>query len=914
MKKLIFCLLCISSFADIKRLKSLYKDGLYLDAAREAEDFLKVNTNPKKKNTALYYLALSYKQQKFYDRALMSFAKMDRGDLREEALYHTAMIHLEQDAPKSALSTMERISSASSAKSEAKFQIAEYFYSKNNFKSAAKLYKEIISDRSNRYKDAILRMGLLSFKQDKHVDAISFLEAYLMEEGALSEEKRGAALYRLALANEKLGYLKESKSYHQKITNSLSNTEYYGHSLNALIKMNLKEPAEDLTRIVKQAKNHFLNRENESGLLEMISLVEDVNIDLALDIASVNLPFDSLKRKKARLYIKKGDNKKALEVVKWLDDDESTYLKAFALYAMKNYKGVINLNVLSKISESSLFYNEAVLKLGWTYLGLKDYDKADQYFSSLPQSGEGCYGLLLTKEGKEDKEILGLLKSYSKINSNQELDKSFYSKAISYALKSEDNEAAYLAAKNLLKRVKSDDSLKKMISMLIDIKKYKDILHYAGQLSKKKERLFFEGVARLNMHEYAAAIETFKQSLNDRNLGAESAFYLIDAYLSMNNYSEAIKYANIYIKKGYKKDLIKVMERKGIALFRLKKYGEAIKLYESMLEAGADKDVTHFRMADVYYNLRDYDRAFEMYKQLFDNESEYREKAFYSAAIILYNKKDYDKGADVINQALSHYPNSKYEEELYQMLGEMRLAQGEIAKAVLNYERFLTLVSEERQEETIVRLALHFAKTGRVNVSEKFVAKLINQDKKEIELGKLEYRAGKVDAALARYESIVDTKYSDEANYLLGEHYLAGKRDVDKSIEYMDKVLQDRDSKFKHRALFKKAMGYFDKKDYKRSVIILNSLKQVYHSDDLQEQVYLKLAEAYDKLNEKESSINVYKEFLKKYNGSKYQVSVLEKLVIYYINTSQKSEAAQYLKELEKRDVQVAKKYESSVK
>jgi TolA-binding protein len=164
----------------------------------------------------------------------------------------------------------------------------------------------------------------------------------------------------------------------------------------------------------------------------------------------------------------------------------------------------------------------------------------------------------------------------------------------------------------------------------------------------------------LSFDPYNEAVRALRQYLNDypdSDRADEANAYLVNLFMSTNNYKEAL----LTIEKVRNMDektrtaYQKIAHNRGVELFNGRDYFEAIKLFRKSLDFPYDKSIeadNYYWIGESYYRLASYDLATEYYKKYMQQLAAYRTDqyylAYYNLGYSYYKQKDY-------SQAISYF-------------------------------------------------------------------------------------------------------------------------------------------------------------------------------------------------------------------------------------------------------------------
>ncbi|MDN4164064.1 tetratricopeptide repeat protein [Cytophagales bacterium LB-30] len=175
----------------------------------------------------------------------------------------------------------------------------------------------------------------------------------------------------------------------------------------------------------------------------------------------------------------------------------------------------------------------------------------------------------------------------------------------------------------------------------------------------QEEASFAAAKIAFTQGEYSDAIEGFKKfskNYPSSSYQEEVNELLSEAYLSSNNYQEALAYMESIPNKSanIKKTYQRVAVYKGVELFNNANYYEAVKIFEKSLQFPMDKEwtaIAHFWMGEAYSIGKKYNEAINAYAAVFRQAaegSEYFIRARYGIGYAYFNTKQYEK-------ALTHF-------------------------------------------------------------------------------------------------------------------------------------------------------------------------------------------------------------------------------------------------------------------
>ncbi|MGB6130065.1 MAG: tetratricopeptide repeat protein [Psychrilyobacter sp.] len=261
-------------------------------------------------------------------------------------------------------------------------------------------------------------------------------------------------------------------------------------------------------------------------------------------------------------------------------------------------------------------YIQALNSLGRFYEEEKNYELAIDYYEKAAEQNSGNAFL-----------NLGFIYEKGKgVEKNIDQAKIYYEKAI---------EQGNYKAKEVLSYLEGTDN-KQLNSLLIDYEKNKSNMNY----------LFVLGTAYLNTKNYKKAIEYYKRSLG---LGCERAkLQLAKAYFFNKDYEEAME---LYHELEDTKNPIIYNSLAKIYTY-WEDYNAALYCIQQSLKT-SDDDRTKVLLIEIYIKMRDYIKAFEIFRTI--NVMTSKLKVLEIGVCI--NLKEYEKAIELINKEIHQKSN-----------------------------------------------------------------------------------------------------------------------------------------------------------------------------------------------------------------------------------------------------------------
>ncbi len=441
-------------------------------------------------------------------------------------------------------------------------------------------------------------------------------------------------------------------------------------------------------------------------------------------------------------------------------------------------------------------------------------------------------------------------------------------------------EAWFLSAESMFKLGEYDSALKFYLYLLSQIPntKFKDKANY---------RL---GEIYLKGKNFKQAIEKFKlaiESSTDESLISQSAYQLGEIYFEQGDFKNALRYytlsyevdttgeiapfsifssALVYQKQGKfqdaidkYKDLIQRFEKNGLKFekilkraklnlidcyYRVKDYGEVVKMVRDFLNEGIEDEKILFVLAESYYELNLLDSAkvcYELYLERFPTGDFVRHSA-YSLGWIYYKRKDYDKAIQVFD-TLSRGDDEIAELSLF-YLGDVKKVSADTVGAISAFENF---VKRSKANPTLKTLANY-------------------------ELGLIYFSMGKYDSAIVHLEKIGVGDTSDvniKAFELLAQSYMR-RGDYSKSAAILRMIRGEMKLPTERETIniYSEGLALMHEGKFNESIKAFEEYVSKFPNDVNIELALLYLGEMYYKVGDYEKARRYYGEVLKRFPQS----------------------------------------------
>jgi len=454
------------------------------------------------------------------------------------------------------------------------------------------------------------------------------------------------------------------------------------------------------------------------------------------------------------------------------------------------------------------------------------------------------------------------------------------------------------------------------MSSLLDQQKYDEMNQYLSSVSDDNSLSYLKGVAAMGLKKYDEAETHFQKVLANGDKGLSTKVYLnrVRNFFLAERYNEAIQAGEQYLSRinpeKEKAIYSEMLDKIGLSYFRVGKYDQARSYYSKIASMKGYEVYGKFQIADSYYNEKNYAKAGELYKAIYNNYGEtfYGEQAYYkyiTTLSLLGNTEAFEREK---NNFLSVYPNSTLRTTISNLSTNFYIESGDTAKAIeaLDKSKANTDDADVKENNTIKIIGLKLEKKDYKDM-EKYLGEI--SDPEERAYYSAQYYAQKKDPKLVKeFETLLKSeKYKAYASKALGDYYF-DKKDLAKSKKYYGthvSVNKNPDEYVLYR------LGQANEKENNLKMALAD-YKLVYEKKGkLAEDAMLRAAEIYDR---QENNVEAEKLFTKLYatKGNKdLKAYSIEKLIYYKLLNEKTKEAKKYYDELKKLDAKRAEKFKA---
>lgn len=368
---------------------------------------------------------------------------------------------------------------------------------------------------------------------------------------------------------------------------------------------------------------------------------------------------------------------------------------------------------------------------------------------------------------------------------------------------------------------------------------------------------------------------TYTEPLLRRNNGAglnEVALFTAEVFYQQNQFAKAIPYYKQYINATGTRAPGAVKFRYGQSLFRTGAYADAITQLKP-LAGGKDTTaqyaaytlgVSYLQTQNPTFALTAFDQA----GRLSFNRDIQEEAQFNHAKL----QVDQNKGADAVRELtafLKQYPDSKFENEANELVGEAYFASN-------NYPAAIAYIEGLKR------------RTPKINATYQRIT--YNQGVSDFNAERYQQAVANLDKSL-RYP--VDNTLQQAAQFWKAESYSAGKQ-YDTAIPLYASISKGGTGEYAAKSLYALGYAYFNKKDYTRALPYFRDFVARRASADDQAQVQdatLRLADSYFAGKQYDNAMRYYDQAIAQNTPDKDYASYQKAVILSYVGRDTEAKA-----------------------
>ncbi len=756
--------------------------------------------------------------------------------------------------------------------SAAKYYSALSLMHLKQFEGAVSEFEDFIDNyRASSYRDAALyNLGAIYFKNEQYDDCRTRLIMLLNEYP--KSEFAGLAYYWIGEAFKAEDKLVEAEDFFNEAVMSREGKSSVDYSLYSLA--NLYETTEEYANAVTYYD-------------ELLAYYSDSQL----------APFAQFRIGVCYFSLKEYD-RAVLELsdpmIDKLPDDvrkEAEYKLADSFFRLKEFKNAeeIYKSLLSKYNDGSVT-EQVKYGLAWINFQMKEYTEAFRRFdelifadsdtiaaNSLYWSGE-CQRYL-GKNEEAIKTYFEFLKQYPENRMAEEVrfnlgviqynsgDLKKAERNLIFAIKADNKDISGKALTLLgeIKLVGKDyNAAEEFFKRAIGIAKLKDIYKNRAILGAGVAQYYLDRFddAAMNLSDLAARFPRFEKN--------KVNFYLGEAHFANGDFTSAIKnYHRVDVDDENVGGM--ALYGKAYSFYNIKDFANSAFYFEEYRRRnrnGKFVDDAKLREADSYFGTKNFEKAAELYGDVFNNNRRFRNDfAYYQYGQSLFHSGNSEKAVEVFSDLQTKYSSSKYADDSQYLIGWIHFQQNSFNQAIADYNKLLNTYSST----SIRPIAIY-------------------------SIGDCFYNLEKYDSALVYYTRITE-KYSNTPyvyDAVNGIHYCYMAKDKPaKAIKLIDQYTESNGNTNSADKIFLlKGEIYYSQGEYKKAIASYEEFKEKYPNSSLMPQAHYWIGKSAANKGDKNVAKENFSYLAENHLNSKYGIDAVVELGKLYSDGKQFAEAA----------------------
>jgi len=594
---------------DFKAVDNLYKERNFKAALVESEKFLQKYPESKHQKSMRDKVAKIYFLEKNYKKAEEIFKKLytmeEKQSQKDEYASYLARANALLNNSDSAIFYAREIKDKKTFQ-KTFFAVAQNFLAKENNEAAQKAYKEIIDNKYENYKESMMGLGIVYYNLKDYDKAIYWSTEY----------SRKAALYLIEIYS--------NRKDEGKVTfylNKIKGTKEYNTAMTMI---------GDL----------YVTKENYNKALDYYGQSNDKNNPKLIYGEAYSL-------------YKNGKYEEALKKFQSLKNSDyynQSIYHIFAInYKLKNFDEIIrDREIIRKVVVSQVDTDNIIRIIANSAYQVGNYKLAKDYYGRLfavSPDKENLFRVILLDSQMLDMEDLRIrFNQYNELYSNDtEFKKDVYLYTGDAYYKAGDPERAEQIYKTYLNQYTNTEVISSLMSTLLEQKKYDEMEQYLSLVQDESSVNYLKGIAAMGLGKYDEAEAEFQKVLasGDQSLSTKVYLNRVRNYFLAERYNEAVQAGEQYLSKlspdKEKAIYSEMLDKIGLSYFRLGKYDQARSYYSKIASMKGYEVYGKFQIADSYYNEQNYEKAGNLYKEVYNQfgETFYGEQAYYKYIMTL---------------------------------------------------------------------------------------------------------------------------------------------------------------------------------------------------------------------------------------------------------------------------------------
>lgn len=913
-----------------KQIDNLYKEKNFSQALVETEKYLKLYPNSK------YYSAMSdkigkiYFLNKNYNKTIDIFKKLyvneTKKSQKDEYAYYLARAYASKGDKEKYSFYLNSIDNKKTYDRTA-YEVGADLLTADYNEEAVEILEKVVNSKTNYYDQALLSLGIAYYNTKDYNKSFKILDEYSKKN---PKDEKNIVDYLKASSLYKEDKVDEAIPYFDRIVNMGTKGEYNKKAILTLIEIYANRKDENKI-------NYYLERiqgteEYNTAMIMIGDLYvtkEKYEEALASYKKSNDLNNPRLIYGEAYSLYKLERYNEALKKFESLEKSDyynQSIYHIFAIdYKLKNYKKIIdNRDIIRRVVVTQTDTDNIIRIIANSAYQLGDYKLAKDYYGRLFAISNNVENLfrviLLDTQILDMEDLANRYAQYKRLfPKDTEYKKDVYLYTGDAYFKSGNFEKAEEVYKEYLDAYFNIEVLSSLISALLEQKKYDEMEHYLSQVQEEDRVKYLRGISAIGLGKYEEAenyLQEAKTMVSDKSLDSRIALNRVRNFFLWKKYDEAISVGEKFISQiDIEKEsaiYTELLDKIGLSYFRLEKYDEARSYYKKITEVNGYEVYGKYQIADSYYNQKDYAKAKEEYKNIFENYEDtfYAEQALYRYINILRQENNKLAFEQEKNKFLKKYPESTLKNSVLNLSANYYVETNDTSKAIEALDEIKNSGADgdneiENQDNNAIRIVDLKLKNKDYKDIDKYLQEIKNDEERAYFTTRY-YVAIKDSKLVKEAEKLLNSQnYKYYANKNLGDYWYE-KKDNNKVKKYYTDLVKI-NAKAQDYVFYRLGLIYEKENNLKQA---LNNYKKVYaQSGKYEIDALVRAADIYDKQENNEEAKKLFFRLYKVKNNKELREYTLEKLIYYRLLEENNKEAKRYLDELTKLNPKKAEKF-----
>lgn len=938
-KILIFSLF-ISSLAyggmkeDITFLNDLYGQGRYEMAIQESKKFLSVYPKSKynkdlcKRIGIISYLNGNYEESKLYFNKYMTEYKIKKSEKNEAYSYLYRISLLEKDMTKA--SYYKRIIQLDDNINESTdYETGILLLNNGRNEEALAHFDEAISLEGKNQANSFLYKSLVLMNLGRYKEALNSVNVY--NNMNIKEKDMPLTTYLYGVLNYRLNNINKAIDYLESGLKNYPNDSYSLKGKLVLIEI-------------------YLNRSEATKALRLYSTLKDKNdIEKASKVfgsffitkgeytRAIDF-FDKIPKKDqgtqyayAYAYFKENNFEKAIKEFKKVNSEkyktDVKYYEILSYYNLKNYAEVLKYeNNLNDYLTDSKKYNDIRVAFASSAYETGDYKKSYDYYNEIhkdyPEIENLYRKMVVGKKLNDEKLMESIFAEYKeKYPEDKNYKKEIYNLLGEFYYKNNNMAKAENTYKEFLGTEKEVGMTNKLVDLLVNEKKYPEVLEYLNTLEPTDENEYLKGISYMGIGNYSEANKFFdklsqKEKL-DPVLDEKVRYSTIKNNFLWEKYQTVLTQGRAYVSNENAYRIDDIIDIIGISYYRLENFRRAREYFTILQKYRGRYSYSKYQIADTYFAEKNYEKALELYQEIGNNkdyQKDYREGANYWKLQCYLSLNQNDKFLQESESFVKTYPKSTYMKNLMMIRGKVLIEKGDLSKALEEYKDLYTKTTNKNEKDATLEKIIEIILLSNDKKEAKVWIDKLNNTYKKAYYSSCYYRSMEMFDEARKSETILlqSNSYKDYALKNLADDEYASQN-YKEALKYYQELDKLNVSSYKDYALYMIGNIYTKESKLKDAEVILTKVFVLYPQSDYVIPAQIKLAEIYEMNKNYDKAVAAYQEIDRKPKASEYHEFILEKLLYISLQQENKENVVKYYDELSKINGQSANKYKEIV-